>query len=381
MIYNNKYSKEKIKLNMVAFAMAIIGVPFSGGSLSLMYYYPVVLCVIFISFVSMLKDYIKFQSQHVAIFILLLITIFHIATAVDNFDTSKTIISVILFFLMFFLLTSHKSNIKELNFIANSFIYSGVLIALLLFYFKSEYEVNRFSYPMFGRLMEPNYLASYLSITFLFSFKKIITNKKIYLKILYSLISLCILYALLLTGSRGAFLATSIASILVLFYDVRYIYLKIFLIIVLFLIVFFILPPNLTDRFIVNSYDDVSNRTRIILWKNAISFILEKPFLGYGVSSGTAITRLGSAHNTFLSVALNFGIVGLICFCVILFKNIKLLFNRDMLLFTSVFVSLMITSLIISNYNTIPLWFTIIYITLVCDYKKRNTDVELWKKI
>ena len=381
MISKNTYSNEKIKLSILAFAIAIIGVPFSGASLSLMYYYPVILFVIFLCFISLLNDGIKFQSQHVAIAVLLLITIFHIATTIDNFDTSKSIGSIVLFFIMFFLLTAHKANLHELKFITNSFIFSGFIISLLLFIFKSEYEIGRYTYPVFDRLMEPNYLASYLSITFLFSIKKITLNKKIIFKILYVLISFSVLYAMLLTGSRAAFLSTVIACIFLLFYDIKYIYLKIFLIIVLFLIVFFLLPQNLIDRFVMNPYYDDSNRIRIALWENAISFIKEKPFLGYGVSSGEAITSFASAHNTFLSVALNFGIIGLICYCVILFKYIKLLFSRDMFLFASVFISLMVTSMIITNYNTIPLWFTIIYITLVCDYKKKNMDVELWKEI
>ena len=119
MISKNTYSNEKIKLSILAFAIAIIGVPFSGASLSLMYYYPVILFVIFLCFISLLNDGIKFQSQHVAIAVLLLITIFHIATTIDNFDTSKSIGSIVLFFIMFFLLTAHKANLHELKFITN----------------------------------------------------------------------------------------------------------------------------------------------------------------------------------------------------------------------------------------------------------------------
>ncbi len=381
MINRNICSTEKIKLSILAFAIAIMGVPFSGASLSLMYYYPVILFVIFLCFISILNDGIRFQSQHVAIAVLLLITIFHITTTIDNFDTSKSIGSIVLFFIMFFLLTSHKANLKELKFISNCFMFSGFIISVLLFIFKSEYEMGRYTYPVFDRLMEPNYLASYLSITFLFSIKKIILSKKIFPKILYILISFSILYAMLLTGSRAAFLSTVIASIFLLFYDIKYSCLKIFSIIILFLIVFFLLPQNLIDRFVINPYYDDSNRIRLALWENAISFIKEKPFLGYGVSSGQAITNFASAHNTFLSVALNFGIIGLISYCMILFKYIKLLFTRDMFLFAAIFISLMVTSMIITNYNTIPLWFTIIYITLVCDYKERNTGVKLWKEI
>ena len=380
---NNKLFNQKIKLSILAFAIAIIGVPFSGGSLSLMYYYPVVLFVIFLSFISMFNDNIKFQSQHIAIVFLSLITIFQITTSIDNFDTSKSIGTIVLFFIMFFLLTLHQANIKELKLISNCFVLSGFLIALLLLIFKTEYEMGRFTYPVLGKLVEPNYLACYLSISFLFTIKKVFFIKKIYRKLFFLLIPLSILYAMLLTGSRGAFLATIIASIVLSFYNKASLslYLKLLLIFLLFMVLFMLLPEDLVNRFIYRSYNDGSNRIRIYLWNNAISYILEKPFFGYGLASGRAITSVGSAHNTFLSITLNFGIVGLICFLVILFKDIKILIKRDMILFLSVLVSLIFTSIIITNYNTIPLWFTIIYITLVCDYKRRNMDVNLWTQI
>lgn len=383
MINNNAFSGQIIKISILAFAISIIGVPFSGGNLSLMYYYPVILLVIFIGIISLLNDTMKFKIQHVAILILFLITVFHIANSIDSLESSKVIGSLSLFFIMFFLLTAHQANLKELKLLSNCFVFSGFLISLLLFVLKTEYEMGRFSYSVFGRLMEPNYLASYLSITFLFTIKKVFIIKKTYIKILFLLMSLGILFAMLLTGSRGAFLATIFSSFVLLFYDKdkSSLLVKIFLIFVLFFILFIFLPDNLADRFISRSYNDGSNRIRLYLWNNAISYILERPFLGYGLASGRAITSVGSAHNTFLSVTLNFGMVGLICFLIILFKDIKILIRRDMILFLSILTSMIFTSMIITNYNTIPLWFTIIYITLVCDYKRKNMDVDLWTQI
>ena len=364
----------------IAFGIAILGVPFSGGSLSLMYYYPVILLVICLSVLHLLRWKSHMQIEHLCISVLLLISVWHMGTSIDNFETSKTLISILLFFIMFFLLVMYTPKLYEIKFIAKCFAVSGVIIALLLFILKEEYGLGRYSYPIMGRLLEVNYLACYLSITFLFNFHTMLISKNTK-KVFYGIFSFMILLAMFLTGSRGAFLAVSISSIILLLYHPAKIIWKILLVFCLFALGFLFLPEDLTSRFLKDSYNDGSNQMRLYLFHNALNYILEKPVLGYGVSSGKAITGFGSAHNTFLSVLLNFGLIGLIMYFVIMFRNFKIFLQKDMLLFLAVFVDLFITSMIITNYNTIPFWFTMIFFIWVRDFKKKNPNISLWREI
>lgn len=369
-----------ISLSAVAFAMAVLGVPFSGGSLSLMYYYPIVLIVIGLTFLSILKEKTHLILEHLAVVILLLVTIWHIDTSIDHFERSKTVISILLFLSMFFLLTMHIPSLKEIKMVSRCFAYSGVIIAILMLLFKQEYVMGRYSYSIMGRLLEVNYLACYLSITFLFNFHQMLISKQVK-RLKYIIFSFMVLYAIFLTGSRGAFLAVIISSFLLLMYNPQRIILKIFVLFLLFFLGFLILPDDLTSRFINNSYNDGSNRMRLYLFRNALSFIIDKPILGYGITSGQVITEFDSAHNTFLSVLLNFGLVGLLMFFIIMFRNFKMFLQKDMLLFLAIFVDLFFTSMIITNYNTIPFWFTMIFLVWIKEFKRNHPNEILWEKI
>lgn len=376
----NVNEEKRVSLGAWGFALAVLGVPCSGGSLSLMYYYPVAIIVIGLTILSLCKERFQLNRLHFAIVILFVIMLWHLDASIQYFETSKTIISLFLFFILFFLLTMHSPTLSEIRLVSYCFGYSGVIISILLICFKQEYEMGRYSYSVWGRLMEVNYLACYLSITFLFVFHKVLTSYKLK-RILYIIGSFLILYAIFLTGSRGAFLSVGLSSSILLFYNPKNLPLKMVLLAILFVVGFIILPQSLTDRFLHNSYNDGSNQMRLSLFSNAFHFIVQRPILGYGVASGKAITNFGSAHNTFLSVLLNFGMIGLLMYFVILFRNLKILLQRDMFLFLAIFFDLFITSMIITNYNTIPFWFTVILLIWVTDYKKNNLSLSLWRSI
>lgn len=369
--------KEKnISWGVRAFALAVLGVPFSGGSLSLMYYYPVVIIVIGMMALSLCKEKFQVNILHFSILILCGIMIWHLDTSLQYFEEAKAVVGLILFFIFFFLLTMHKPNLLEIKLVCRCFGYSGIIISILLLIFKQEYEMGRYSYPIGGHLLEVNYLACYLSITFLFMFHKVLNSVKSK-KLLYGIGAFLILYAIFLTGSRAAFLSAGVTSIILLFYNPKNLVLKILLLISFFVLGLMILPQNLTDRFLHRSYNDGSNQMRLRLFKAAWELAGQKPFVGYGI----AFTGIGSAHNTFLSILLNFGFIGLLMYIVILFRNFSILLQRDMFLFLAIFVDLFITSMIITNYNTIPFWFSLVLLTWVTEYKNNNPHVLFWREI
>lgn len=374
-----------MKLNSAVqiFCIAILGVVFAGGSLSLMYYYPMVLAVIFISCIAILHHKISLKAEHFFIAVLLLIMIFNISTSLDNISNSKAVVSILLFFIMFFLLTLHNPTLNDLKAISQCFIISGFLIALFVLFFKmpTDENPNRYTYLLYGKSLEPNYLACYLSITFIITFRKLMFKTTIVKKFFYVIISLSILYAILISGSRGAFVAILLSALILFSIDLKTFLMRLSVLTICFVLLFMFLPENLIERFIAKSYNDGSNRHRIFLFQTAIAFILDKPFIGYGITAGSYITKLGSTHNTFLTCGLNFGLVGLAAFCALIFKILKNILNKDMRLFLAVFVNLMVTSMIITNLNTIPLWFTLVFLVYAVNYRIKNPQVSLWNEL
>lgn len=105
----------------------------------------------------------------------------------------------------------------------------------------------------------------------------------------------------------------------------------------LFLILLLLLPSNpLTHRFI-SSFDssDSSNSIRLTLWKEAVETISQKPVLGVGLGAyalhvdprATYRTPI-YAHNTYLDIAVETGLVGLFFFLAVLLASLKTFFKE-----------------------------------------------------
>ncbi len=129
-------------------------------------------------------------------------------------------------------------------------------------------------------------------------------------------------FAILLTGSRTSLFAIVPAIIFVFWpnrLDIsRYILISIFLAISL-LIVRSILPAAIIERLATASSSiataDIGGRVKI--WSDALSVFLGHPFIGSG--GGTLYTVIGSAaHETFLSILAETGLIGFLLFACIL---------------------------------------------------------------
>jgi len=144
------------------------------------------------------------------------------------------------------------------------------------------------------------------------------------------------LYAAVLSGSRGAWLALPIVGLFYLWVFRKYIVWKLFFIITISLAVFVIaLPSNYinkrilkietnTKRFVTGEQVKTSEGERLMLWKIALSVWQEHPFLGTGIGDfryevkrkmESGQTRLdyvyGHAHNIFLDALATTGLLGL----------------------------------------------------------------------
>jgi O-antigen ligase len=120
-----------------------------------------------------------------------------------------------------------------------------------------------------------------------------------------------------------------------------------------------------------NSLDDNSNADRLILWKNGFNGFLNRPFLGYGVGNFNYYVRLifpqhkvVVAHNSFLDILIDVGIIGFGVFAVMVYKNIKCIFKEGKV-FIPLFVCFLFTALIVGGERTFFFWNDIIILTLI----------------
>ena len=194
-----------------------------------------------------------------------------------------------------------------------------------------------------GLFNNPNYLAFWLSITLPFSLLLLKISKNKFERVTFTIISLTIVPFIILTNSRNGLISLIIT--LLLYYGFKkfslFFFGGFFLTLITNFSIKYIYPSLsiyqwLENRNILNKIlkinFDYNSSPRIIIFKSSLSFIKERPLLGWGASTfphlhSQTLSKVDAqhTHNIFLELAHNFGIpLSIIIFSSILFLLIKL---------------------------------------------------------
>jgi O-antigen ligase len=222
-------------------------------------------------------------------------------------------------------------------FIAGNFL--GIILSLRTYSVVNiGGDINRLA----GTVGNANEFGIYLSIAVIMCVYMSITTSRLLIRILYFTLIIPFIATIILSGSRGAilFLVMVIAIQLL-----RLLKRKAFLLIVIigafigaYLIARSYLPTGFTQRIesipndILNSSDTIGLRYK--LWQFGLTLWWEKPILGIGPGmfqyyegfSGIYGQRALVAHNMYVTLLVENGIIGLFIFIFILFKS---LFNYE----------------------------------------------------
>lgn len=208
----------------------------------------------------------------------------------------------------------------------------------------------------FGRVnstfVHPNQFAFYIIIVIICCSIMLMTQKKKKL-IIISILALSIL-ELVLTYTRGAWVGLAIAfgiAIIRMKYKGKYKFAPLIIAAIL------IFGNTILDRFsgIFSSQKEVSSlATRLYIWKNMIAEAIKSPFFGHGLGSFTDYSNMIlkwkiEAHNDYLKIFFETGIVGLIVFILLMLSIIKNLKSKNNLIITftfSIFLAFILMSFI-----------------------------------
>lgn len=301
------------------------------------------------------------------------------------------VLSYVLWFLFYIIAVLLPINKKDIDFIIHSFIAGALVCALIVIILRYEYRwpgTGRYSIHLGNQeAIDPNYLATFMIIGGTLALDKLLRkgNSLIYnLIILSSMVLISI--AVFMTGSRGGVLAyvISLMGIFIrLFIEYKH---KIRAIHVIMFIVFCfvgiavlikVLPENIVDRIFHMDLDDGSNALRVAHWKAAFECYLQRPVFGYGAmltldTLQIFANHVGDAHNTYLTILLQFGTVGFIFFAVMFLDVLKKIFNKKNIVFLFLLLGQAFSGFIIANHLGISLWMTV----LLCYYVGKNYEKE-----
>ena len=314
-----------------------ISIPFLPDQLTIM----ILLLSVISGFIHWIikKDFKININGYNTVFVLMLI-VFTINTvlSVNVSGSMRDLIINGLSILMIIHLINGIEKKKDLYTLIDFIIVIGFMTAFYAFYqyFSGEPmgsgwvdPSSNISIRVFSTFENPNLYAEYLIMIIPLTFARLLSveGRK---RIIYALIGMILLIALLLTFSRGGWLGLVFAvGVLVLL-------LKKDLVIKLIpvgVIGIFFLPNSIMMRIkSIGSLSDSSNFYRFQIWENSINII--KDFfitgVGLGFESFRSISSLYikdfspyHAHNTYLELMIEIGILGLILFIWLLGKLLK----------------------------------------------------------
>lgn len=209
----------------------------------------------------------------------------------------------------------------------------GALLVTMLFFKEMLFEFDR--WYILGSSYDPNDLAIVLTSFFpLIVFLFIKSGLKG--RLIWGLMSICLLIGVLKTGSRGGVLSLAIAIALLLLLPGRLgikKWFKLFIMLILLAVFFSSAADMVKSRWelllIGDDYNiaqtDGGATGRLNIWRAGAKIFLKYPVSGVGVgNSGTAIgletNNWKTVHNSFLQIGMELGAIGLLIFMIILWS-------------------------------------------------------------
>jgi len=284
---------------------------------------------------NFINGIIDFFTEKLSIFIAILLIIMLASTiyAVDKKMALSESARLITYIFMYFIIKYEFNSKKQINILLRCYIFISFILCCIgvVQHFTGFALAEKFiKTNAFGTgiriastLYNPNAYGAYLILIIFPMIMLSIYEKNKNKKIVYIFLSIVLLANLLMTFSRNALLGFLLGLlVLALIYSIKLIFaLGGFGVLIIFI-------PSVFQR--VKDVTSLSqNESRIKLWKTAIMMIKEHPILGVG--NGNYVTRYNEyiikykelkyqeyknypAHNSYLKVQSELGIIGIISF-------------------------------------------------------------------
>lgn len=390
-IKSNKCKRESIRITVYMLSITLFGGfacrerYFNVGN-----YFLFPLIFILIGFISTLYKVMRINKitkpkiEQYCVFIILLYIL--ITSCVLQYDYKiDSIKSYIILFLLFFVTTLLKVNKRELIFIIKSYILSAIVLStILIIKGKMLYEGTLRLTIFFSRnnYYDVNFLAAYILFPALIALNNAIIQDNKIKKIKYYMLTLVLLIAIFLTGSRASLIGFIIGATYMLIINKKVKINNIIAILVICAIIYFLLPSEIIDRFFGTTYNDGSNQKRLKHWFYAIKVIMKKPLLGWGITWTTEIIKQEfklnyAVHNTILGFLVQFGIIGSLPIIIIIANGMRLLYKNKEIGFVGAIVGFIFTIIMVEAQNSLILFFPLMITYLIIGYKRNNNCDQL----
>lgn len=326
-----------IKVGIVA---AVFAIPFLPDMVSLLFIIFLVM-VYFYDHLIKRKNSLHMGPEYMPLILYGLIILIGTLTSINPQGSFRDLTIHFVSLGLVFVLINSIDRLEEFNVIVTFIVFSATLVALFGLYqyvvgvpidaawvdVENNPDIKARVYSVFGN---PNVLAEYLIMTIPLSISLMWYSKKIHKKIIFLGTSGILILALVLTLSRGGWIGFAVSALVFVILIEKRLLLSIIPISVAGI---FLLPQSILNRILsIGNLADSSNSYRLTMWGITLDIIKDHPIAGVGFGHipfkqtfETYIRTMPTyhAHNTYLEIAAELGIPGLIAFLFLLFIIFK----------------------------------------------------------
>lgn len=382
-----KYSADY--LFSIVVGIYLVSLPFGalnlGGFGSALKYIGLVVAICWLLFSR------KFSISKIIYFELMLIFVFFVSTiySIDIEATFSRNLTNFFFIILLVSISGINVNSRNSKIMINSAIWASRITAIFVLIFGDIYGDGRISLSnMF--LEDPNYLTAYFLFGYVYAYNNIMKPNKIIRKVLSLLEIILYILIILATGSRGGFISYVVVTIVMFVLSDKFKISNMFksIIFVLLLLIILQLAGNFISndvlyRFTLKSMIESQGTGRIQLLIDAITIFFKsnvfRIMFGYGTGTmGIIYTNFGYsyavAHNIFVEILLENGLIGFIMYVFVIFQLIYTSFkfkNRQVFF---ILIGMIILSLSTSLSTFKPYWNVIFIIVYMEKINKSMTN-------
>jgi O-antigen ligase len=379
---------KKIKLNLHKKSTILLGIYFSlvlfttaylnMGTISTV----AIICITsFITVVIERKSKCSIQLYKFS-FLVFIIFITAFSVFINDYLPTDLLLKLLCFYVMYLLATSHKYNDSEVSALTSFIIFSTTSYALyfILYGVNDGSHLFRRTLIILGSELDPNYLSAAFVFSSVLLIVRILKKRATLLSIfMYGIL----LYATVLTASRGALVSLVISNILAIAIwltseneSTKQKYNKAFHLI--FLLIIILVSWEVMQTLLVDNVSRVTNlfgddgNGRIDIWKEAISLFKYRPAFGYGIDSAYRIYIGMACHNTFVKLLFETGLFGMILFFIPIFALLKKV-NKHNAIIIPLLLSSLLPLFFLDGIDSKLLWNALIFCEILADNEDDNT--------
>ena len=307
-------------MNLAFLLVFVIFFAFLSRKFEVNHYTTVLFLFMFVNFFAAITGFTKIQSLEIA----LLVSVFAFVSVLIPTVCEKT--ESIGFFLLAFLAGATVAGLVGIYQHLAGYAAGAWLDEVLRVYI---------TFRVFSTFGNPNVYGIYLLLAIPLAAVCVLYFKNKFLKLLCAAVTLLLLANLLVTYSRGSYLALAFSlGVFVLLIEKRFIV----LLLPAFVASLFVLPQSVIIRLrSILDFQDTSTAFRLSIWEGSARVLRDFWFTGIGQGSGAfsqvypfyslAATPTIHSHNLFLQMAIELGVFGLLVFIVLMACYFRMMAN------------------------------------------------------